>query len=319
VGDENIVLLLVLALVLPDALLNRPYRAEPMWERAGTRCSMPIPVTRVVAGALPAGMQVSGRGAVQGIPTEPGLYEFTVEVSDGCSRRLDQRQIRVLPAPILAAEAEALEFHCPQGAPAFPAGNIRVSGSAPGRAYTVDILDGPWLQAAMRDGVLPAEGSSLEADVLRLSINPSQLAPGKYSARLRLSTWQGANTPELLFQLRVDSAQTIFAPLTPTPVAPQIVYQIIEAPNAQSVTPPPPVFPAPPVFPQYQPKTHTPAKPGGTGSRTSGRSRILPFPKVILPPKTPVKQEAVPERTKPSAMPPPAAVAPKGDKPKAAH
>lgn len=312
-------LLLVLALALPDALLNRPYRAEPVWERAGTRCSMPIPVTRVAAGELPAGMHVSGRGEVQGIPTEAGLYEFTVEVSDGCSRRLEQRQIRVMPAPILAVEAEGLEFRCPQGAPAFSAGNIRVSGSAPGRAYTVDIVDGAWLQATMRDGVLPAEGSSLDADVLRLSINPSKLAPGTYSARLRLSTWQGANAPELLFQLRVDSVQAIFGPLAPTLIAPPIIYQIIETPNAQSLIPPPRVFPAPPIFRPSYPSRPAPPKPAGFGSRTPGRSRILPFPKVILPPKIPVKPEAPPVRTKPSAMPPPPASAAKGDKPKAAH
>jgi hypothetical protein len=312
------VLLFVLALALPDALLNRPYQAEAAWERAGARCSMPIPVTRVMAGALPAGMRVSGRGELLGIPTELGFFQFTVEISDGCSRRLDQRQIRVVPAPILTAEAEIQEFHCPQGALPFSAGNIRVSGSAPGRAYTVDIVDGAWLQAAMRDGVLPAEGSSLEADVLRLSINPSKLAPGNYSARLRLSTWQGANTPELHFQLRVDSAQAIFAPLTPALLPAQIVYQIIEAPNARSIVPTQVALPEPPRFPLYQPKP-TPPRPGGMGSRAPGRSRILPFPKIILPPKAPTKTEAPPERTKPSAMPPPAAGAVKGDKPKAAH
>jgi len=321
-------LLLALVLALPDALLNRPYTPERAWERAGTRCAMPVPVTRVVAGELPAGLGVSGLGAIQGTPTEPGLFSFTVELSDGCSRRLEQRQLRVIPAPILTAEAESLEFHCPQGAPAFSGGTVRVSGSAPGRAYSVDILDGAWLEATMRDGVLPAEGASLESDTLRLSINPSKLAPGTYSARLRLSTWQGANTPELLFRLRVDSPQSIFGPIVAAPSPVPIVYQIVEAPNAQSITPPRIAIPDPPHFPVFDPKRKTDSKPtkiGGRGHPT--RSRILPFPKVTIPPKPGAKPgdknvkktEAPPARTKPSAMHTPPIAAAKNEKPKAAH
>ena len=181
------VLLLALALSLPDALLNRPYTYDSPWVRVSSRCAMPIPATRVVAGTLPAGLQLTDRGEMLGVPTQPGKYGFTVEVSDGCSRRLEERQIRVAPAPILTAEAEELEFNCPQGAPPFSAGIVRVSGSTPGHAYSVDILEGPWLQATMRDGILPPENSALEADTVRLSINPAKLAPGAYTARLRLS------------------------------------------------------------------------------------------------------------------------------------
>lgn len=311
--------LFVLALALPDAWLNRPYLGEAAWQRAGGRCLAPVPLTRFVAGNLPAGLHVSTRGEVRGTPTEPGLYEFTVETSDGCNKHLDQRTIRVLPAPMLVAEADVQEFHCPQGSAPFAAGLVRVSGSAPGRAYNVEIVDGPWLQASMRDGAVPAEGSSLEGDLLRISIDPSKLAPGNYVARLRVSTWQGVNTPELQFRLRVDSARAIFAPLTPAKEPVQIVYQIIEAPNAQSVVPPPVALPAPPLFPRYLPKPAAPANTGGAGLRAPGRSRILPFPKIVLPPKAPPKTEAAPERTKPSAMPPPEAHAPKGEKPKAGH
>lgn len=320
-------LLLAVLVALPDALLNRPYAPEPAWERAGTRCAMPIPVTRVVAGELPAGLGVSGRGAIQGTPTEPGLFRFTVELSDGCSRRLEQRQLRVMPAPILSVEAESLEFHCPQGAPAFSGGIVRVSGSAPGRAYSVDILDGAWLEATMREGVLPGEGASLESDTLRLSINPSKLAPGSYSARLRLSTWQGANAPELFFRLRVDSPQSIFGPIVASPSPIPIVYQIAEAPNAQSITPPHIAIPDPPRFPVYDSKRKPESKSSKIGARGPTRSRILPFPKVTIPPKPAAKPddkdvkktEAPPERTKPSAMPAPPVAAAKNEKPKAVH
>lgn len=321
-------LLVALVLALPDALLNRSYTPEPVWVRVWTRCAMPIPVTRIVSGDLPAGMQVSGQGDLQGIPTEPGHYTFTVEVSDGCSRHLEQRQIRVLPAPILTAEAQQLAFHCPQGSPAFSGGIVRVSGSAPGRPYSVDILDGQWLEAAMRDGVLPAEGAALEADTIRISINPSKLAPGDYTARLRLSMWQGANAPELLFRLRVDSPQTLLTPLIIPQTAPiQIIYQIVEAPSAELIQP----LPAPrldgPHFPVYRPKSDTGPGYYKPGSRPLSRSRVLPFPKVTITPKPLAKPgekdgrkpETMPARTKPSAMPPSPAASAKNDKPKTAH
>lgn len=337
------VILLALALSLPDALLNRPYVPEARWERVSTRCAMPVPATRVIGGSLPPGLQVSGRGEVEGVPTEPGDFTFAVEVSDGCARRVEQRRIRVMPAPILLAEAETLEYHCVHGAPPFSGGIVRVSGSAPGRAYSVEILEGHWLRAAMRDGVLPAEGLALEADTLRLTVDPTKLSPGAYSARLRVSTWQGANTPELEFKLRVDSPQAVLTPLSvlPPPLDFRPLVQIVEAPNPRTIAPPAVERSAPPVFPKYKPR---PKPKSAVNSRTVGRSRVLPFPKITLPaPKAkeekpgtapkelgkepangakpekpapkqsakvetpkdgPQKKENPPERTKPSAMPP---------------
>lgn len=290
-------LLLALALALPDALLNRPYVPEARWEKVSTRCAMPIPTTRVVGGSLPPGLQMSGRGEVEGVPTEPGDFTFAVEVSDGCARRVEQRRIRVMPAPILLAEAETLEYHCVHGAPPFSGGIVRVSGSAPGRAYSVDVLDGAWLRAAMRDGRIPPEQSSLEADTLRLTVDPTKLAPGVYSARLRVHTWQGVNTPELEFKLRVDSPQTVLTPLTvlPSPVEFQPRVQIIEAPSPRAVAPPAVVRPAPPTFPKYKPRPKP--QPSSKHTHAIGRSRVLPFPKVTIPlPKPKEEKPASPAK-----------------------
>lgn len=285
--------LALLAIALPDALLNRPYVPEARWERVSTRCAMPIPTTRVVGGALPPGLQMTGRGDVEGLPTEPGLFAFTVEISDGCSKRLEQRQIRVMPAPILVAEAETYEYQCLQGTPAFSGGLVRISGSAPGRAYTVDLLDAPWLKAAMRDGVIPAEGLALEADTLRLTVDPGMLRPGLYTARLRVSTWQGANTPELLFKLRIDSPATVLTPLTvlPTPVNFQPRVQIVEAPSPRSIEPPTVAHVAPPKFPKYIPKPKPKPLPAASHHHGFGRSRVLPFPKVTIPKSAPNPEE----------------------------
>jgi HAMP domain-containing protein len=194
--------------------------------------------------------------------------------------------------------------------------------------------------AAMRDGRIPPEQSSLEADTLRLTVDPTKLTPGVYSARLRLHTWQGANTPELEFKLRVDSPQTILTPLTvlPAPVEFQPRVQIIEAPSPRAVAPPAVDRPAPPSFPKHKPRPKP--QPSAKHTHAIGRSRVLPFPKVTIPapkpkqekpasptkepakdakqekpapkqtakaepPKpAPAKKEAPPERTKPSAMPP---------------
>jgi hypothetical protein len=299
-------MLALLLLALPDALLNRSYSPEPTWERVSTRCAMPIPTTRVVAGELPPGLSLSPRGDFNGVPTVPGTYSFTVELSDGCSRRLEQRQLRVMPPPILVAEADVTDFHCPQGSPAFPAGIVRVSGSAPGRAYSVDVLsdDAKWLEATMTAGALPAEGLALEADTLALRINPAKLAPGAYTARLRVSTWQGANNPELQFRLRVDSPQSIIARVAPPPAPMPIEFRIVEAPSPQVIVAPRQPHVDPPYFPKYVPKPKVQPRAPSTGgaSHGVGRSRILPFPKVVIKelPKAKKADDKKPDEKKPA-------------------
>ena len=312
------VVIVVMAALLPDAWLNQPYRSEARWQSVSARCGQPIPLARLAGGRLPAGLRLNAKGEPEGIPTEPGTYRFTVELSDGCSRRTEERELRVQPAPILTAEAETGEFRCPQGAPPFAAGAVRVSGSAPGRPYTVEILDGAWLRATMRSGAIPTESSGFDADRLQLWVEPAKLVPGVYRARLRVSTWEGANAPELLFTLRVDAVQSILTPassVTPLPVP--LTLPVIELPSPQTIVPPAVNRPAPPKLSTARPKA---AVRQNGGSPIPPRSRVLPFPNVKLPeratPPEPAK-ETPPERTKPSAMPPPAAAA-KG-KPPAAH
>src|SRR5262245_50507659 len=142
-------MLLALILTLPDALLNRPYVAELRPQRVSARCPIVANSYRITGGVLPPGMELSPRGDLEGTPTEPGTFAFEVEIFDGCFRRSESRRIRVIPAPILTAEAAMQEFHCPVGTPAYSAGIVRISGSALGRAYSVDILNGTWLRASM--------------------------------------------------------------------------------------------------------------------------------------------------------------------------
>ncbi|MBI2689277.1 MAG: putative Ig domain-containing protein [Acidobacteria bacterium] len=309
-------MLLALLLSFPDALLNRPYVPEVRTERASARCPSPAIAIRLAGGALPPGMTLTGRGELEGTPTKPGQYSFHIEVFDGCLRRIEERHLRVIHAPILIAEAAVREFRCVHGAPPFSAGIVRVSGSAPGRAYNADVLDGNWLRTAMREGELPSAASAFESDALQLTIDPGNLPPGDYSARLRVSAWQGANAPELLFRLHVDSPQSVFAPI-PLPMATATALPPIDLPNVQIVLPPPLIIPEPPApqRPYMQPKPGSAGK--GSRIQSNGRSRVLPFPKVTIPRK-PAATGTAPERTKPAAMPPPEPAAPHA-KPKAAH
>lgn len=303
-------MLLALLLAFPDALLQRPYNVPAPWERVSNRCPVPVATTRVVAGSLPPGLRISAKGAVEGVPVEAGDYAFTVEISDGCSRREEPRHIRVTPAPILLAETETLEYQCIQGAPPFAAKIVRVSGSSPGLPYSLDMqyLDNgaasPWLFASMRSGALPANGESLEADMLSMTIDPGKLPAGDYRARLRLSAWQGANAPELHFRLRIDSPLTVLTPIAAPlqPMEPRI--PIPEPPSVSSIVPPQPVRPQ--TAAPNKPKTRPASKPASEPRHlTPARSRILPYPKVVIPKrKTRPAAPATPVHTKPSAMPP---------------
>ncbi|HEU0121697.1 MAG TPA: putative Ig domain-containing protein [Bryobacteraceae bacterium] len=303
-------MLLALLLALPDALLQRPYNAPAPWERVSGRCPMPVAATRVVAGSLPPGLRMSTRGAVDGVPSVPGNYAFTVEISDGCTRYQEERQIRVTPAPILLAETEKLAYECVSGAPPFAAKIIRISGSSPGLPYTVDVQypDGgassPWLRPTLRNGALPADGESLEADVVSLTVDPGKLPAGDYQARLRVSAWQSANTPVLLFRLHVDSPLAILNPIAPAPQPIEPSFVLPAPPSLSNIIPPPVHRPSHASTQKRKPHPSA-AKQEAPPPRpmAPARSRVLPYPKVTLPKR----------KTKPVA--PPATILPGAGQP----
>ena len=282
------------------AFLHHPYIGEPEPIRVSGRCAIVAPYVRPVGGDLPPGLTIDARGAWQGTPTEPGHFSVLVEISDGCARRREVRSIEVLPAPVLTVDADQLNYKMIQGAPPFEASLVRVSSSTPGVAYNVEPIDAPWLRFEQREGAIPADGRAFEADTVRLRIDASKLPPGEHKARVRFTTWRGANAPELMLSLHVAPATSAFPRTEPLPMKitpPAISFVEIAAPihiSPPGVTPPPP-----PHFPKAQSKPIR--KPGNGGPI---RSRILPIPKVVLPPPKPAAKEPPPERTKPSAMPP---------------
>jgi hypothetical protein len=333
-------LLFAMVLTLPEAMLNRPYEPAAEWVGVSGQCGMPVARMRLLSGTLPAGLTMTEQGRLRGTPSEPGEFVFQVEVSDGCLRRVETRRLHVRPAPILLAEAEVAEFRCMEGAAPFDGGVVRISGSTPGSGYAVDVQTGSeWLTATARDGMLPAEGSALDAEVLRLRIAPGKLAPGVHTARLRFSTWRGVQAPELEFHLHVLPRKSELKPFAMAPPPPAPRPLIVMAPETVVIVPPRVRRPQPPIFPKAQPRK--PADPPKPRGRYVPRSRVLPIPRVMaLPPApppasskpaavipnkpavspakppdamakptAPMAKQAPPERTKPSAMPPPKAAA----------
>ncbi|MBM3785470.1 MAG: hypothetical protein FJW30_13980 [Acidobacteria bacterium] len=255
-------------------------------------------------------MAIDHRGAWVGTPTELGEFSVAVEVTDGCFRRMTTKTLRVSPAPILSVNAEKLEFRIIQGAPPFDAGLIQVSGAPEETAYQLDVLDAPWLKAGIREGALPKAGRAFVSDSVRVTIDAEKLPAGTHHATLRFSAWRGANAPELRYTVHVAPAVSAFPKVEWKPLLIPERHTIVEVPGVADITPPVVHRPPPPVFPKYIPKP----KPKPSSPSNWIRSRVLPIPKVVLPPPAPAKP-AAPERTKPSAMPPP----PEPAKPKAAH
>jgi hypothetical protein len=285
------------------AFVNQPYSGEPEPIRVSGRCAIVAPYVRPIGGDLPPGLTIDARGAWRGMPTEPGRFSVLVEVSDGCARRREVRSIEVLPAPVLTVEADRLAYKIFQGAPPFDASLVRVSSSAPGIAYAVEAIDAPWVRFEQREGAIPADGRALEADTVRLRIDASKLPSGDHKARVRFTTWRGANAPELTVALHVAPAVSALPAAEPRPIAitpPAISF--VEIAEPVRITPPEVTIPPAPHFPKAPPKVVR--KPGQGGPV---RSRVLPIPKVVLPPPKPAAKEPPPERTKPSAMPPAAA------------
>jgi len=245
-------------------------------------------------------LTIDARGAWQGTPTEPGRFSVLVEVNDGCARRREVRSIEVAPAPVLTVDADKLDYSIIQGAPPFDASLVRVSSSAPGVAYRVEPIDAPWLQYEQREGATPADGRAFEADTVRLRIDASKLPSGDHKARVRFTTWRGANAPELTVALHVAPAIPALPRVEPRPMMiAEPAISFVEIAEPVHTTPPVVTPPPAPSFPKAQPK---PVRRAGHGGPV--RSRVLPIPKVVLPPPKPAAKEPPPERTKPSAMPP---------------
>jgi len=287
---------------LPVALAGRPYYQGPMVVESSGRCQLGTTSTRLVDGALPAGMSLDGMGYLRGTPMEPGRFGFSVELRSGCARSVEQVVLEVAMAPMLRVSAESLAFSCEKGGRPPSMQRVMVAGSHPGLPYTMSAAGAPWLEIRPRRGALPPPGAALESDAVDLIVHPEKLESGDYHTTLLTYAWGGTNPASTAVHLTVKPAGSTWDNLRtmPTPPAPPVA-----APIPIVIVPPASLEPPPPTKPKPAPVAaipHTPKKPLVPVTR----SRIVTVPRVTLPEaiKGPSKMLGDPEILKPPAPKP---------------
>jgi BACON domain-containing protein/putative Ig domain-containing protein len=182
---------------LPWAIAEKDYSPPPLESRASGTCPLGGVGYAVVSGALPAGVRLSRLGYFSGTPKHTGSTDFTVRVSSGCTWAAKRFTLVVTGAPVLAVTPARLMFE-----PLGEAQVLHVSATWPKLAYQAS-SSADWLKAAPEHGFTPREGSAMAEDRVRVSIDRSQLKPGRYSATITFSAWQALNAPAVVVELTV--------------------------------------------------------------------------------------------------------------------
>ncbi len=194
---------------LPWAVVDKPYAPPPLEIRSSGACPLGGVSYAVVSGVLPPGIQFSRLGAISGVPLHTGTWEIAVRVSNGCTWTAKHFFLVVSGAPILSVSPAALVIQDTNEH------TVRVSATWPKLIYTIT-SSAAWLTAIPERGFTPREGSALDADFVRVYVDPKGLPPGRHSARLMFSAWQGATQPavEVVLVIRRASSES------PTNVSP---------------------------------------------------------------------------------------------------
>jgi hypothetical protein len=188
---------------LPRAVVDQPYTPPALLVYGAARCPAGD-VTFTLDGALPPGLQLTALGQITGVPGKTGIYNFRVRAADSCTATVKPLSIVVAGAPILIVRATTLEFHYRRGGAAPVSQSVLVASTWPDLPYYFDRPDVLWLHAVSRSGRTPRPGAAVEADRVEISVEPGALTPGRYEARLRFWTWQGANAPSVSVRLDVE-------------------------------------------------------------------------------------------------------------------
>jgi hypothetical protein len=190
--------------IMPPAVVNQPISAPPLEISVTGECAQPGTHTRVTGGRLPDGIELDGMGRFTGSPRAAGRFVFVVEAANSCSSARQIYEISVTGAPIVALDTTRLEFTARAGEPAPLARSFRVGATWADLGYAIVIPDNaPWLTARPRTGRTPPKGTALTADVVSVFVSPQGLAPGEYSATLRIAAWPAPSSPEIAVVLRV--------------------------------------------------------------------------------------------------------------------
>lgn len=169
---------------LPAATLNIPY-SRPIPVRGGR----PPYVVQLVAGPLPPELALIN-GTLVGVPRQPGVFTFTVGVTDSSTPPVSQlQQLRLMVVVLdqntaLAVQPAQLDLQAAGGKAAQA--SLTVTSGGPPLTWQAS-ADVPWLQVVPLEGVAPAQ--------LKVTVDARTLASGTYTASITLSMDGAPNSP----------------------------------------------------------------------------------------------------------------------------
>jgi hypothetical protein len=190
---------------LPRAIKGAPYHAELTTAVSG-RCPNGDVRLTVGPGKLPKGLELFSFG-IQGTPRQMGRFRFTLRAANGCAADTKTFDLEVTGKPILLVFPANLVFECHAGSEAPPEEIIRVQGSWPNLAYSIDTSPAPWLKMEPFAGKTPDSESVLTGDRVRVGVDPAKLAPGMYHATLKFYASGSENAPTVEVTLKVLKAE----------------------------------------------------------------------------------------------------------------
>jgi DNA-binding beta-propeller fold protein YncE len=115
---------------LPNGTVGAPYNVTVQYSNYVTQ-----PVFSVVSGSLPDGISLTLNGYLEGTPTAPGTYTFTVQAQDirpgGGGTDTQQLTLVVEPAPAPVVNTPFVTITSPGNNATFTGGNSLVTGTGP--------------------------------------------------------------------------------------------------------------------------------------------------------------------------------------------
>jgi uncharacterized protein (TIGR03437 family) len=141
----------------------------------------------ILSGALPPGMSIQREGTISGTPSSPGLYPFTLAVTDARGNSANRScSLRVL-GPI-TANPGTVAFAGEAGAEWPGARDISIGVGSPDAPYTVSVSTqsgGNWLRATPLSQNAPS--------IVRLTAETTTLPAGAYTGLVTITSQSSSN------------------------------------------------------------------------------------------------------------------------------
>ncbi len=190
---------------LPAAIKGTLYEARIVTYTNG-RCPLSDMALTLAGGQLPRGVELSTSG-LEGTPEQIGHFRFAVRASNNCHRVTKTLDLVVNGRPILIASPGQITLHYRQGSADLPEEVVQIEGSWPDLPYSYAVSGAPWLKLDAAIGRTPDRESALTGDLVHFKVDPSNLAPGRYSGSVKFFTKGGENAPTVRVTLEVSSSE----------------------------------------------------------------------------------------------------------------